>query len=53
MVIEIAYIPHACVFESLQGEWRDANFSGMEHTKEFVPSIRCEKSDDKNHLGHT
>jgi hypothetical protein len=29
------------------------NFGGMEHTKEFVPSTRCEKSDDRNHLEHT
>jgi hypothetical protein len=50
VAIEIAYIPHACVSEFLQGEEGRgyANYGQMEHLQEFVPSIRCKK----NHLGH-
>ncbi len=49
MVIEIAYIPHACVFEFLQGEQGD-----MQSVVEWNISKNLSPHKYvKNHFGHT
>ncbi len=54
VAIETAYIPHVCVFEFLQGEWRDMQTTiEWNISKNLSPQQNVKKLTIKNHLKHT
>jgi len=52
--METTYIPHACVFEVLQGEWKDMQIIvEWNISKNLSPQENVKKPTIKNHLEHT